>query len=420
MDNTEEAFKSGEVDPVSGNEVPVGSMPEEVRDDVDAKLSQGEYVVPADIVRFYGVNFFEKLRKKAKEGLEEMDEEGRIGGEPSEEAEGEDELPFSDEELMSEEGEELEMAEGGSVPTFDPNQYQAGFSFGMAPNPNSGVVTKTYRNAAGEVRSIMFVNGQPVQAIPAGFSEVSADQKPALTTPQQPATTEVSNVTKQGNDRSEPAYGQKDDSEARLSISETGAPQYGIGKAGSIAAGGILGGLVGGLPGAAMGAKTGMQAGDFNAARNALSEALYSGETDQQKIKDLSKQVEDSFTKMSNAGRVSTKTIGFDPQDVIRNINEAVTLAKQAPKEGPSEADLQAASPTGMDWDASKQAYTPSKQDNDRERSEKQVSGPTRTGRAAEAPKARPDRTSMKKGGLVTKRTKAQPTKSKSLVTRKK
>ena len=32
-------------DPVSGNEIPPGSMANEVRDDVDAKLSDGEYVV---------------------------------------------------------------------------------------------------------------------------------------------------------------------------------------------------------------------------------------------------------------------------------------------------------------------------------------------------------------------------------------
>jgi hypothetical protein len=57
------------VDPVSGNEVPSGSMASEVRDDIDAKLSEGEYVVPADVVRYFGVAFFEKLRNKAKEGL---------------------------------------------------------------------------------------------------------------------------------------------------------------------------------------------------------------------------------------------------------------------------------------------------------------------------------------------------------------
>ena len=36
----------GTVDPVSGNEVPVGSLQEEVRDDIPAKLSEGEFVVP--------------------------------------------------------------------------------------------------------------------------------------------------------------------------------------------------------------------------------------------------------------------------------------------------------------------------------------------------------------------------------------
>jgi len=70
------------MDPVSGNEVPPGSMAEEVRDDVPAQLSEGEYVVPADVVRFYGVKFFEDLRSEAKRGLMDMEANGRIGGEP--------------------------------------------------------------------------------------------------------------------------------------------------------------------------------------------------------------------------------------------------------------------------------------------------------------------------------------------------
>lgn len=95
-----------EVDPVSGNEVPPGSLPEEVRDDIDAKLSEGEYVVPADVLRFYGVKFFEELREKAKMELAEMNSEGRIGGASVE---------------MPEEGMDMEMdnmigmAEGGMV-----------------------------------------------------------------------------------------------------------------------------------------------------------------------------------------------------------------------------------------------------------------------------------------------------------------
>ena len=76
--------EGGEVerDPVSGNEVPTGSFPKEVRDDVPAMLSEGEYVVPADVLRFYGLKFFEDLRAEAKIALATMEQKGRIGGEP--------------------------------------------------------------------------------------------------------------------------------------------------------------------------------------------------------------------------------------------------------------------------------------------------------------------------------------------------
>ena len=69
-------------DPVSGNNIPPGSLAKEVRDDVPAMLSEGEYVVPADVLRFYGVNFFENLRNQAKNGLQDMEQNGRIGGTP--------------------------------------------------------------------------------------------------------------------------------------------------------------------------------------------------------------------------------------------------------------------------------------------------------------------------------------------------
>jgi hypothetical protein len=166
-----------EVDPVSGNEVPPGSLPEEVRDDVDAKLSGGEYVVPADVLRYYGVSFFEKLRKKAKEGLAEMDAEGRIGGDTApaegmtegpEMDEEDDDLPFEDNDLMYEE-DDMEFAQGGAVPgqnAFNPNQFYSGFSaFGDVPQAE----TRTYVSASGQRMSIQFVNGQPQQPIPAGF-----------------------------------------------------------------------------------------------------------------------------------------------------------------------------------------------------------------------------------------------------------
>jgi Arc/MetJ-type ribon-helix-helix transcriptional regulator len=67
------------VDPVSGNEVPTGSMPEEVRDDIDAKLSPGEFVLPADVVRFIGLERLMKMRDEAKKGLQRMSEIGQMG-----------------------------------------------------------------------------------------------------------------------------------------------------------------------------------------------------------------------------------------------------------------------------------------------------------------------------------------------------
>jgi hypothetical protein len=71
-----------DVDPVSGNDIPPGSMASEVRDDIPAQLSEGEYVVPADVVQYFGVKFFEDLRMDAKRGLADMESNGRIGGEP--------------------------------------------------------------------------------------------------------------------------------------------------------------------------------------------------------------------------------------------------------------------------------------------------------------------------------------------------
>ena len=103
-----------DVDPVSGNEVPPGSLSEEVRDDIPAQLSEGEYVVPADVVRYYGVKFFEDLRDQAKMGLAEMEADGRIGGEPVP-----DGGPVNDKELSEQEmaaiREVMGMTEGGEV-----------------------------------------------------------------------------------------------------------------------------------------------------------------------------------------------------------------------------------------------------------------------------------------------------------------
>ena len=70
------------IDPVSGNEIPLGSTAENVRDDIPAQLSEGELVIPADVVNYHGVKLFEDLRAEAKMGYAQMNEDGRMGGEP--------------------------------------------------------------------------------------------------------------------------------------------------------------------------------------------------------------------------------------------------------------------------------------------------------------------------------------------------
>ena len=66
------------IDEESGNEVPAGSKAVEVRDDIPAMLSEGEYVVPADVVRYHGLKTFEEMRSEAKCALGLMAQHDRI------------------------------------------------------------------------------------------------------------------------------------------------------------------------------------------------------------------------------------------------------------------------------------------------------------------------------------------------------
>ena len=90
-------------DPVSGNEVPPGSLAKEVRDDIPAQLSEGEYVIPADAVQFHGLKFYEATVQEAKMGLADMNARGRIGGEPVPQEQTPQALPFDISELQTRE-----------------------------------------------------------------------------------------------------------------------------------------------------------------------------------------------------------------------------------------------------------------------------------------------------------------------------
>jgi len=105
--------EGGTVDPVSGNDVPPGSTQEEVRDDIPAQLSEGEFVFPADVVRYFGLEKLMEMRQEAKMGLQRMDDMGQMGN--SEEAIMPDNLPFDIDDIDMEDDNELEMSQGGVV-----------------------------------------------------------------------------------------------------------------------------------------------------------------------------------------------------------------------------------------------------------------------------------------------------------------
>lgn len=167
-------------DPVSGNKIPPGSTAKEVRDDIPVNLSEGEYVIPADVVQYLGVAKLEALVEKAKDKLEDLDERGRIGGKPvgesEDDTEEEDDLPFSDEELLTEASDDdivLGMAEGGLASQVAP----------------AGMSWKVYTDGKGSERTILFYGDRPISPIPAGF--YPKEQAPAVTTQTTPETTSV-------------------------------------------------------------------------------------------------------------------------------------------------------------------------------------------------------------------------------------
>ena len=230
------------VDQQSNNPVPVGSTKKEVRDDIPANLSEGEFVLPADVVRYHGLEKIMGFRDQAKQGLDKMNQMGQMGN--SDQATLPDNISFSDNSnpLATE---KTQMAEGGVVPPTvqQPQvvtqnqvpgvQYVAPTTQALRPSvyqqlqqvpqvnvptqPTVNVptapsyqtpayrqptntaatpkfsnllgtqfgqlqesVTKKYVNAeTGEEMYIPFVNGEPVYPIPTGFIEESEVAKTA-------------------------------------------------------------------------------------------------------------------------------------------------------------------------------------------------------------------------------------------------
>ena len=93
-------------DEVSGNPIPIGSHAENVRDDIDAKLSTDEYVLPAHVVKWHGLKHIQMMQSEAEMGLMSMQMTGLI-----QHAEMSDAEVVEDEEIDEpEEGVDIEVA----------------------------------------------------------------------------------------------------------------------------------------------------------------------------------------------------------------------------------------------------------------------------------------------------------------------
>jgi hypothetical protein len=160
-------------DPISGNDVPPGSLQKEVRDDIPAQLSEGEFVFPADVVRYVGLERLMQIRDEAKKGLGKMEEIGQMGNADQvanpEEPHG-DEFANHIDSIMGELGHEQpkHMATGG-----------LGFK---AP----AIEIKQFKDPSGKISFITYLNGQPATPLPAGAQEISEakaveEQKQTLT-----------------------------------------------------------------------------------------------------------------------------------------------------------------------------------------------------------------------------------------------
>jgi len=224
--------EGGTVDPVSGNEVPPGSTQEEVRDDIPAQLSEGEFVFPADVVRYIGLEKLMRMRQEAKQGLAQMEAMGQMGN--NEEATVQDDLPFDMYDLDVED-DGLEMQQGGFVPPVPQPMPQVNPRTGTYQLPGSGISgylvppaatttgytpyggaapvfqptqftgaqfqtatgttnlptfaetvgggagydeLRTYINDAGQTLQIPFKDGKPIYPIPEGYRPIGEQDKP--------------------------------------------------------------------------------------------------------------------------------------------------------------------------------------------------------------------------------------------------
>jgi hypothetical protein len=164
------------IDMMSGNAVPPGAMPEEVRDNVPIDASEGEYILSADVVRYIGLDKIQKMEKQAKEGIASMHEEGRIGGEEP--------MPAPEVPMGGPMDGPMGYNQGGLV-TPDFNQREIPFAFNPMPYVSGEAQGQLIKKFIGPNGRVLYIPinkaGNPVVPIPKGFR----DANEAPTTPAQ-------------------------------------------------------------------------------------------------------------------------------------------------------------------------------------------------------------------------------------------
>ena len=180
--------EGGMVDEESGNEVPPGSLREEVRDDIPAQLSEGEFVMPADVVRYHGLDKMMALRDEAKAGLQRMEAMGQMGN--ADEATIPDGVPFNVDDLETEnEQEELNFQVGGFVNPMQPQQPQMPYGSPTQVNPNTG----TYNISGSGISGYLIPSGGQTGYVPYGGA-APYYQPVQFTGPQFTTATQTTNI----------------------------------------------------------------------------------------------------------------------------------------------------------------------------------------------------------------------------------
>lgn len=197
--------QGGTKDPVSGNDVPPGALQSEVRDDISAKLSEGEFVIPADVVRYIGLERLMKLRDEAKAGLARMAEIGQMGNSDqveNPEALHGDEFGQEIDDIMSEvdrEGGGEHFAAGGIVSVPSPDKdILAKYGISRTSITNPALDVRVLENAAGQKMYMTYFNGKPSAAIPAGYKESTTPYQAPTYTPTTKTETDKTTTTAAG------------------------------------------------------------------------------------------------------------------------------------------------------------------------------------------------------------------------------